>query len=148
MTVHRTGNAGEQTVTATVKYPNINKGSPTSAKVKKEIDEIKAPKDQRGHIVARVLGGPGDNVDNFTPMNSTLNQGEFMGFERKIKNAIMKNRGWEAHLRIVLTFNPEALDYPKRPTWIHYYCEFFEGGTFKEKLEKNFENELSGVSDS
>lgn len=135
-------NPDKQVVTAVVRHKNIGQGSTASSAVIKAMDKIKAKGDENGHIVAKVLGGPGDNVDNFIPMNASLNKGKFMGFERKIKNAILKNEDWEAHLKIVLIYGPKYEQYPERPRWIHYHCEFFEGGTSKEKFEDEFENKL------
>jgi hypothetical protein len=46
---------------------------------------------QRGHLVARVLGGPGDTPDNLTPISSATNQNMRIYAERQIWEQLNPN---------------------------------------------------------
>lgn len=139
--VHRNGNADREEVQATVKIGNIGEGTDPSAAVRKAMKQIGAPGDQAGHLIAKVLGGPGSNLVNFVPLNPKLNTGRLSSFEKKIKKKIAGNKTWEARIVIVLTYNTKA-KYPKRPVTLYYVCKFYEGNTYKDKWPKRFRNVL------
>lgn len=137
--VHRSGNQFKQTASAVVKFANLNQGGSPSAGVRKAMKKIGAKGDDAGHLIAKMLGGPGNDVNNFVPMNLSINRGRFRVFETKIRDAIKKNKTWEARLTLDLTYNPSG-KYPKRPDTILFVCNFYQGGTFKGKLQKSFSN--------
>lgn len=139
----RTRVGNQETVAATVRLRNLWGGTPTTARVRNEIlDRGIRGWDHAGHILANVLGGPGNNIDNFDPMHRLLNMGEFKSFELQLRNVLVENPTWRADITVVMTYDPNS-DYPRRPTNFNYKVKYFNSnGAFQFEREKDFENYL------
>lgn len=139
----RTRVSNQETVAATVRLRNLWGGTPTTAGIRNEIlDRGIRSWDHAGHILANVLGGPGNNIDNFDPMHRFLNMGEFKSFELQLRNVLVENPTWRADITVVMTYDPDS-DYPRRPTNFNYKVRFFNAnGDFQFEREKDFENYL------
>lgn len=59
--------------------------------------------DHRGHLIARALGGAGDE-SNFFSQNPGVNRSEFVRMENSIRNVITENPTWAAHIQIRLKY--------------------------------------------
>ena len=76
------------------------------------------PSDDPGHILARVLGGPGGiRSDNIVPIDITLNRGALSSLEKQLASRVSKN-GDNVSVHIQLVYGNATL--PNRPTQIVY----------------------------
>lgn len=82
-----------QTYSATIRYSNLSNGSAVTEAIRSNIramvivfnsDRNTPLKYDCGHIIARLLGGPGDIEANIVAMLASLNRGPYNRFERDI----------------------------------------------------------------
>ena len=115
-----------EVVTATVQFRNLNQGATHSDRIGAEIRARGIQKlDHCGHIIARELGGPGDDINNFTPMNAWLNQVMYRGFEVIVKKTLQCNPTWSARFNVSLIFDPSSA-FPNRPFRVDAKVEFYD----------------------
>ena len=72
-----------------------------------------APDDEGGHILASILGGPGEAI-NLIPQNANFNRGEWKAFEATLKQAY--DSGADVKVKFALRYGDPSL--PHRPTQI------------------------------
>lgn len=75
--------------------------------------------DEAGHLIARVLGGSGKDVNNFIPINSGVNKQMYHKAEALVYKALKKDATLYADITITLDYDPNST-YKKRPTKIHF----------------------------
>ena len=61
--------------------------------------------DDAGHIVAKSMGGTGEEVINLFPQHWHVNQHYYNEFERKIRDRVLEDRSNTAHLYIELKYD-------------------------------------------
>lgn len=91
--LRRTVQGNQETVTATVRYGDLYQSTPATVAVRTAtLDNSLRGWDHAGHILANVLGGPGNNIQNFEPMQKLLNMGEFKSFELQLRNQLTETQ--------------------------------------------------------
>jgi hypothetical protein len=79
--------------------------------------------DDAGHIIARILGGPGGKRSgNVFAQNAGTNRGTYRDFEARIRNYIERNNV-TAYARVRLRYSGNSM----RPTGIDYRVRFSDG---------------------
>ena len=115
-----------EVVTATVRFDNLNQGATHIDRIGAEIRARGVQKlDHCGHIIARELGGPGHDINNFTPMNAKLNQVFYRCFEISVKRKLQSNPTWSARFNVALIFDPSSA-FPNRPFIVGANAEFYD----------------------
>lgn len=140
----REGNG--QRVKATVRYENLYGGSAPTHRIRRNMMNrgIKGW-DDAGHVIASALGGSGDDLDNFEPMQFFLNRGPFNRFEHNIRNILERNQTWRADISVLMIYNPNSA-YPDRPIYFNYEVKFFDAnGVLKEVHQCLFENTVKNT---
>lgn len=95
-------NVTAQTYSAVITFANLANGSPVTSKIRKKMKEMIAAFNLKrkkhvtfdsGHIIARILGGPGDTEDNVVPMTTHLNRSLYKRLEHAIRVALTAANG-------------------------------------------------------
>lgn len=114
-------------ITAVIKSKNLCQGGNTLFSVKNKLDPHMLPGDEYGHIIAKVLGGPGDTVANFIPMTEDLNRSLYVGWELRIRNELIKNKknkDFAAKVKVILHYDLSKYDQKIRPFKLERTIEF------------------------
>jgi hypothetical protein len=111
------GHASE-TATATIRYSDLGTGSKATDEIRKEMQAIGKPGDDAGHLISKMLGGPGDS-HNFVPMKRSPNKEPFKDCEEQIRDDLEKNPTHFADISIDIYYNPSS-KYPQRPNF--FFC--------------------------
>lgn len=141
-------------VRATVRYENLNQGSSVSGRVRDRtlengrhstVGNQRTRIDHSGHIIAAMLGGPGDDINNVEPMLPLLNQRLYRKFEYFIRRTLFEHQDWRAEITVTIIYNPNS-DLPRRPIIFIYTVKFYEDNwwyLFNKPIEiheETFEN--------
>jgi hypothetical protein len=130
-----------ESVDATVTPSNLRSGTRPSdnARVLVNTDSI----DDAGHIIAKVLGGSGSNLDNIVSLGRTLNRGKMATFEKNLAASISSS-GATAKIKIEFEYNDTKN--PTRPTSLTYKVDFEgpvkPGSTLPSSISEKFNNPI------
>ena len=75
--------------------------------------------DERGHIVAKALGGAWEPM-NITSQSRAVNRGPVLAFENQIRKTLTAHRDWQAHLHVSARYQTPDLDSPTHRTAEYY----------------------------
>jgi len=109
-----------QSVSATITTNELDGGTGTNAKIRKYAQDNAGPghsKPDAGHLIARRLGGPGNNEDNIIPQEASINRGAYRVFEDEVYHIIDEHG--QADVTVTLhypahdpnTLRPERIEY-------------------------------------
>ena len=90
-----------------VRRENINGGTATNAAVRRHIASLELGDGiVAGHIIAKLLGGRGDDMSNIVPMHHNgFNNADYKSFESEIRREVADN-GVEARIIVQLIYRP------------------------------------------
>lgn len=114
---------------AVVTRGDLDTREPRWSGIRKAIDAQKG--EDAGHLIARMLGGPSREVENFVRQDPRVNRNEFKKFEKKVADLIDI---WGAATVIV---SPQYTGSSTRPSAILYTVTQVAGPGF---ITKNFPN--------
>lgn len=86
--------------------------------------------DDAGHIIAVVLGGPGNVLWNFFPQSSNINRGQWAQQEAICANELRLGRP----VRVCFQFHYTDAAYPRRPSAFDYCYKLADGTRLADNL--------------
>lgn len=97
------------TVKAVVKRENLRQGTDTNAKTRAWAKKLGEDNDNlvAGHVIAKLLGGSGTDLNNIVPMDRNFNNSDFKSFESDVKDALEKyptGQNVEAHIKVDIRY--------------------------------------------
>lgn len=81
-----------------------NRGSGTSKATQKFTRKLGKPGDQAGHIIAGILGFPGNEKWNMAPIAASLNNGKMSGVEGQIRKIVNQKHNRRKGIIVYLRF--------------------------------------------
>jgi RHS repeat-associated protein len=92
--------------------------------------------DERGHLVAKALGGAWQSV-NMTSQSRSINRGAVQSFEYKIRSTLTAHKDWRAHLHVSAHYNEPSCDSPTHRTADYYRPYEFRYSVFYTNAQGN-----------
>lgn len=83
----------------------------------------------QGHLLNNQLGGPGDDMQNLTPITRSTNTTHFTNVEREVKREVLTNNMWvEYRVRAFYNTHPNAVDFGDGvPPGVGKYLNYMAG---------------------
>jgi len=121
-------------LTATITRASLNEGDQPDSTAVGLVKAFGCKGDHAGHLVAKVLGGPGTR-DNIVPMNPSTNRSTYRRFENTVQ--LMVEQWGEVDLEINLTYDRE---HPLRPTRIEYIARWRDDQGHSQRQSATMDN--------